>query len=149
VLQKIGAPSKSSYPVTSPDDLLKYDGILFGIPNRFGTQPAQWRAFWDQTTGIWANGGYWGKFAGFFVSTATMGGGQETTIMNSVSTLVHHGMIFVPIGYKTLGHVLTNLDEVHGGSPWGAGTFAVSPSFYLRSFMKFWYFNTPMRRSTP
>ncbi|BDD54474.1 Minor allergen Alt a 7 [Monascus purpureus] len=124
VLGKMHAPAKPSYPVAEPADLLEYDAILFGIPTRFGNFPAQWKAFWDKTGGIWASGGYWGKYAGLFISTGTLGGGQESTAIATMSTLAHHGFNFVPLGYKTAFGLLANLEEIHGGSPWGAGTFA-------------------------
>lgn len=82
------------------------------------------KAFWDKTGGIWASGGYAGKYAGLFISTGSLGGGQESTALASMSTLTHHGIIYVPLGYSTAFAKLTNLTEVHGGSPWGAGTFA-------------------------
>ena len=109
-----------------PTDLLPYDGFLFGIPTRYGNFPAQWKTFFDATGSIWATGGFWGKYVGCFVSTAGLGGGQESTVMSSMSTFVHHGLIFVPLGYKTSFAQQSDLTEVHGGSPWGAGTFAVS-----------------------
>ncbi|KAE8150313.1 putative NADH-quinone oxidoreductase [Aspergillus avenaceus] len=124
VLAKMHAPAKSSYPVASQDTLKDYDAVLFGIPTRYGNFPAQWKAFWDRTGGIWATGGYWGKYAGLFVSTGTLGGGQESTAIAAMSTLAHHGFIYVPLGYKTLFPQLSNLEEIHGGSAWGAGTFA-------------------------
>jgi len=124
VLDKMHAPPKSSYPVATPEDLLKYDAFIFGIPTRYGNFPAQWKAFWDRTGGIWMSGGYWGKYAGVFVSSGTPGGGQESTALAAMSTLSHHGIIYVPLGYKTAFPLLGNLEEVHGGSPWGAGTFA-------------------------
>ncbi|PTU23438.1 hypothetical protein P175DRAFT_0499981 [Aspergillus ochraceoroseus IBT 24754] len=124
VLAKMHAPAKSSVPIATPETLLEYDAVLFGIPTRYGNFPAQWKTFWDRTGGIWASGGYWGKYAGLFVSTGTPGGGQESTAISSMSTLAHHGFIYVPLGYKTAFPYLANLDEVHGGSPWGAGTFA-------------------------
>ncbi|KAI4113901.1 MAG: hypothetical protein LQ341_007792 [Variospora aurantia] len=71
-------------------------------------------------------GSFWGKYAGLFVATAGLGGGQESTCIAAMSTLAHHGMIYVPLGYKTTFGQLTNLEEVHGGSAWGAGTFAGS-----------------------
>ncbi|KAJ5807934.1 NADH-quinone oxidoreductase [Penicillium riverlandense] len=126
VLAKMHAPPKSSYPVAEPSTLLEYDAVLFGIPTRYGNFPAQWKAFWDKTGGIWASGGFWGKYAGLFVSTGTQGGGQESTCLASMSTLSHHGFIYVPLGYKTVFPKLANLDEVHGGSAWGAGTFAAA-----------------------
>lgn len=126
VLAKMHAPPKASYPIIEPADLLAFDAVLFGIPTRYGNFPAQWKTFWDKTGGIWATGGFWGKYAGLFVSTGTQGGGQESTALASMSTLAHHGFIYVPLGYKTVFAQLSNLDEVHGGSAWGAGTFAVS-----------------------
>ncbi|KAL8873977.1 MAG: hypothetical protein Q9174_000631 [Haloplaca sp. 1 TL-2023] len=125
VLTKMHAPPKeSSIPTITPAKLEEYDGFLFGIPTRYGNFPAQWKAFFDQTGKQWQQGSYYGKFVSVFVSTASLGGGQESTAMSAMSTLVHHGMTFVPLGYKNLFGQLTNLTEVHGGSPWGAGTFA-------------------------
>lgn len=120
------APSKPDYPVITPSDLTQYDAFLFGIPTRYGNFPAQWKAFWDATGQLWATGALYGKYAGVFVSTGTLGGGQETTILQSVGTMAHHGINYVPIGYKHTMSLISRLDEVHGGSPWGAGTFAVS-----------------------
>jgi len=124
VLDKMHAPPKSSYPVATAEKLLEYDAFLFGIPARYGNFPAQWKAFWDRTGGVWMSGGYWGKYAGVFVSSGTPGGGQESTALAAMSTLSHHGIIYVPLGYKTAFPLLGNLEQVHGGSPWGAGTFA-------------------------
>lgn len=126
VLTKMHAPAKSEYPIADPKTLEKYDAFLFGIPTRYGNFPAQWKAFWDSTGGQWASGAFWGKYAGVFVSTAGLGGGQESTVIASISTLAHHGIIYVPLGYKTAFGKLVDLSEVHGGSPWGAGTFAAS-----------------------
>ncbi|CAK7197401.1 flavodoxin-like fold protein [Sporothrix eucalyptigena] len=128
VLTKMHAPAKpTDVPVLSdPSVLLQYDAFLFGIPTRYGNFPAQWKAFWDKTGGIWATGGYAGKFAGLFVSTGTPGGGQESTALASMSTLTHHGIIYVPFGYSTAFAKLADLTEVHGGSPWGAGTFSAA-----------------------
>lgn len=132
----MGAPGQSkSIPIIDANTLQKYDAFLFGIPTRFGNFPAQWKAFWDTTGMQWSTGGYWGKYAGVFVSTATPGGGQETTVISTMSTLAHHGMIYVPLGYKTAFPLLSELGEIRGGSPWGAGTFSVSwdTSIYIRS----------------
>jgi NAD(P)H dehydrogenase (quinone) len=95
-----------------------------GIPTRFGNFPAQWKTFWDSTGSLWATGGLWGKYAGLFVSSAGQGGGQESTAIAAMSTMTHHGIIYVPLGYKTGFHLLADVEEVRGGSPWGAGTFA-------------------------
>ncbi|KAH8099878.1 flavoprotein-like protein [Cristinia sonorae] len=124
VLTKMGAPPKPAYPVLSPEELPQFDAFLFGIPTRYGNFPAQWKAFWDATGGLWAKGALAGKYAGVFVSTGTQGGGQEATILNSISTLTHHGIIYVPLGYSTSFDLISNLEEPHGGSPWGSGTFA-------------------------
>jgi len=124
VLAKMHAPPKSDYPVIDAKTLESYDAFLFGIPTRYGNFPAQWKAFWDTTGGQWGSGAYWGKYAGVFVSTGTQGGGQESTVIAAMSTLAHHGIIYVPLGYKTAFPVLTNLQEIRGGSAWGAGTFA-------------------------
>jgi len=126
VLKKMYAPPKDeSIPVlTDPHTLEKYDAFLFGIPTRYGNFPAQWKTFWDKTGGIWQTGGYWGKYAGIFVSTGTLGGGQESTCIAAMSTLAHHGIIYVPLGYKTVFPILADLSEVRGGSAWGAGTFS-------------------------
>lgn len=126
VLTKMHAPPKNKdVPVLEdPHTLEQYDGFLFGIPTRYGNFPAQWKTFWDKTGGIWQSGGYWGKYAGVFVSTATLGGGQESTVISSMSTLAHHGIIYVPLGYKTVFAQLGDVSEVRGGSAWGAGTFA-------------------------
>lgn len=128
VLNKMHAPAKDeSIPeMKDPNTLTQYDGFLLGIPTRYGNFPAQWRAFWDQTGGLWQSGGLWGKYAGVFVSTATMGGGQESTALAALSTLTHHGIIYVPLGYKMTFPIFGDNSEVRGGSPWGAGTFAVS-----------------------
>ena len=104
--------------------MTEYDAFLFGVPTRFGNFPAQWKSFIDGTGGLWAKQALRGKYAGVFVSTGTLGGGQETTAINTLSTLAHHGIIYVPFGYGHPG--LTTFDEIHGGSPWGAGTFAGS-----------------------
>ncbi|KAK9447615.1 flavoprotein-like protein [Limtongia smithiae] len=124
VLAKMYAAPKPAYPVASADTLTEYDGFLFGVPTRYGNFPAQWKAFWDHTGGLWAKGALTGKYVGQFVSTASPGGGQEITFANAMSTYVHHGMIFVPLGYSPAFAQLTNLSEVHGSSPWGAGTFS-------------------------
>lgn len=120
------ATPKSDYPIADAAVLEKYDAFLFGIPTRYGNFPAQWKTFWDKTGKQWVSGAYWGKYAGIFVSSGTPGGGQESTVIAAMSTLAHHGIIYVPLGYKTAFPILSNLSEVHGGSAWGAGTFAVS-----------------------
>lgn len=124
VLQKMHAPAKPDYPIATNDILTSYDAFLFGIPTRFGTFPAQFKAFLDATGGLWASGALHGKPFGLFVSTGTPGGGQEVTIRNTLALFVHQGMIYIPLGYKNAFGQITNLEEVHGSSPWGAGAFA-------------------------
>ncbi|KAF2707513.1 benzoquinone reductase [Pleomassaria siparia CBS 279.74] len=126
VLTKLYAPPKPTdvEVLNDPATLEQYDAVLLGIPTRFGNFPAQWKTFWDSTGQQWANGAFAGKYAGVFVSTGTQGGGQESTAIAALSTLTHHGFIYVPLGYKGTFAQLTNLSEIHGGSPWGAGTFA-------------------------
>jgi len=126
VLTKMHAPTKpTDVPVLDdPEQLAGYDAFLFGIPTRYGNFPAQFKAFWDKTGKQWQMGEFAGKYAGLFISTGTQGGGQESTAIASMSTLAHHGFIYVPLGYKHTFAELANLEEIHGGSPWGAGTFA-------------------------
>ncbi|KAE8441616.1 Minor allergen Alt a 7 [Mollisiaceae sp. DMI_Dod_QoI] len=130
------APPKSDYPVIDAKTLESYDAFLFGIPTRYGNFPAQWKAFWDTTGGQWAAGGFWGKYAGVFVSTGTQGGGQESTVIAAMSTLVHHGIVFVPLGYKHTFGQLANLTEIRGGSPWGAGTFSAADGSRMPSALE-------------
>lgn len=124
VLDKLHAPPKpKDIPVATLETLTSYDAFLFGIPTRFGTGPAQVFEFWGATGGLWAEGKLYGKPAGVFVSTGTQGGGQETTVRNTLSFLVHHGLIYVPFGYAAFQQQ-ADLTEIHGASPYGAGTFA-------------------------
>lgn len=118
------APPKKSYPIAEPDKLKEYDAFLFGIPTRYGNSPAQWRTFWDKTGGLWGSGSLYGKYAGIFVSTSGLGGGQESTVVSMLSTLTHHGILYVPFGYAKAFSQLSDLSEAHGGSPWAAGTLA-------------------------
>jgi NAD(P)H dehydrogenase (quinone) len=98
------------------DEMKSYDAFLFGIPTRYGNFPVQWKAFWDSTGPLWATGSLAGKYAGVFVSTNTPGGGQEITVSNSLSTFVHHGIVFVPLGYKNTFAQLSTISEVRGGA---------------------------------
>ena len=120
------APPKPNYPILEVNQLPEYDAFLFGVPTRYANFPAQWKTFWDATGHLWTTGALYAKLAGVFVSTGTQGGGQEQTVVSTLSTLSHHGMIFVPVGYKHTFASFTNMNEIHGGSPWGSGTFAVS-----------------------
>ncbi|KAH6915703.1 NADH:quinone oxidoreductase [Coprinopsis sp. MPI-PUGE-AT-0042] len=124
ILKILKAPPRPDYPIADLETLKKYDSFLFGIPTRYGNMPVQFKSFWDATGPIWAAGTLGGKYAGTFVSTASQGGGQEVTAMSCLSTFVHHGMVYVPFGYYKAFAEMTRLDEVHGGGPWGAGTYA-------------------------
>ena len=119
-------PKSTTIPEITPGKLAEYDAFLFGIPTRYGNFPAQWKTFLDHTGQQWQTGAYWGKYAGIFISTSSQGGGQESTALAAMSTFAHHGIIYVPLGYKTAYPILANLEEVRGGTPWGAGTFAVN-----------------------
>jgi NAD(P)H dehydrogenase (quinone) len=109
-------------PVATIDELPDYDAIIFGTPTRFGNMAAQMRNFLDQTGGLWMKGALVGKIGSVFASTGTQHGGQETTITSFHSTLLHHGMVVVGVPYACAG--LTKMDEITGGSPYGATTLA-------------------------
>ncbi|EIE19582.1 LEDI-3 protein [Coccomyxa subellipsoidea C-169] len=123
VLTKMHAPPKPDVPILDVHDLPNADGFIFGFPTRYGTMAAQFKAFWDATGSLWQKGALVGKPATMFTSTASQGGGQETTILTSLPNLVHHGMVYVPPGYA-FGAALYDLNAVRGGSGYGAGTFA-------------------------
>lgn len=107
-------------PVATVDDLANYDAIILGVGTRYGRMAAQMAAFWDQTGGLWAKGALVGKVGGVFTSTATQHGGQETTIISTLTQLLHHGMVIVGLPYAWAGQM--KLDEITGGSPYGAST---------------------------
>lgn len=115
VLTKMYAPPKPDYPVATPADLTNFDGLLFGISTRYGGWPAQFKTFWDATGQLWAQGALAGKFAGAFVSTGGPGGGQESTYFSILTTLVHHGMVFVPLVRMPFSHQLAYFDNVSTG----------------------------------
>ncbi|MEP6606791.1 MAG: NAD(P)H:quinone oxidoreductase, partial [Nitrosospira sp.] len=122
VARKAGAKLDQAAPIATVDELPNYDAIIFGTPTRFGNMCAQMRNFLDQTGKLWLSGGLAGKVAGVFTSTATQHGGHETTITSFHSTLLHQGMIIVGVPYTC--QELLNMDEITGGSPYGAGTLA-------------------------
>ncbi|MBU1651626.1 NAD(P)H:quinone oxidoreductase [bacterium] len=126
VLEKSGAkePKKAfaHILIAKPDILAAYDAIIFGTPTRFGNMTAQMRNFLDQTGGLWMKGSLVGKVGSVFVSTATQHGGQETTITSFHTTLFHHGMIVVGVPYSEPR--LMEMNEITGGTPYGASTLA-------------------------
>jgi NAD(P)H dehydrogenase (quinone) len=109
-------------PVMQPDQLAEADALIFGTPTRFGNMAAQMRNFLDRTGGLWAQGKLIGKVGSVFTSTGTQHGGQETTITSFHTTLLHLGMVIVGVPYSC--QELTNMTEITGGSPYGAGTLA-------------------------
>ncbi len=116
-----GGKVDQAAPVASPQELADYDAIVFGTPTRFGNMSGQMRNFLDQTGGLWAQGKLFGKVASVFTSTGT-GGGQEQTITSFWTTLAHHGMVIVPLGYGT--PEFFDISETNGGTPYGASTIA-------------------------
>ena len=124
VIKAIHAKTDQQAPIASPDELADYDAIIFGTPTRFGNMAGQMRNFLDQTGALWAGGKLVGKVGSVFISTGTQHGGQETTITSFHTTLFHHGMVVVGVPYSC--PALTNMDEITGGTPYGASTLAGS-----------------------
>ena len=125
-LEKYGAKAaKAAFakvPVATMENLTEADALVFGTPTRFGNMAGQMRNFLDQTGQIWFSGGLIGKVGSVFASTGTQHGGQETTITSFHSTLLHHGMVIVGVPYTESG--LTYMDDITGGTPYGATTLA-------------------------
>ena len=121
IAKKHGAKTDQAAPIASPKELGEYDAIIFGTPTRFGNMAAQMRNFLDQTGSLWMQGALVGKVGSVFTSTGT-GGGNESTILTFIPTLLHHGMIYVGLPYSC--PELTDISELKGGSPYGAATIA-------------------------
>ncbi len=111
-----------SAPVAKIDELADYDAIIFGTPTRFGRMASQMASFLDQAGGLWMRGALHGKVGGAFTSTATQHGGQEVTLFSVITNLLHFGMTIVGLPYSHQGQM--RIDEVVGGSPYGATTIA-------------------------
>jgi len=107
-------------PIATVAELPDYDAIILGVPTRFGNMPAQMKNFLDQTGGLWARGALVGKVGSVLTSSGTQHGGQESTILTFVPVLMHHGMVVVGLPYTFAGQ--TGVDEIKGGSPYGAST---------------------------
>ena len=126
ILEKSGAMAArkafAHIPVAKPQDIADGDAIIFGTPTRFGNMCAQMRNLLDQTGQLWFKGAFVGKIGSVFASTGTQHGGQETTITSFHSTLFHLGMIVVGVPYSEVR--LLNMDEITGGTPYGASTLA-------------------------
>jgi NAD(P)H dehydrogenase (quinone) len=126
VLEKMGAVEAkkafSQVPVCTVEELKEADAVIFGTPTRFGNMCGQMRQFLDATGQLWANGSLIGKVGSVFVSSATQHGGQESTILSFHTTLLHQGFVVVGLPYSFQGQM--RIDEVTGGSPYGASTIA-------------------------
>lgn len=126
ILKMMGAwdfqKSLASIPVATPNDLAEADAVIFGSPTRFGNMCGQMRQFLDSTGQLWQKGALVGKVGSVFTSSATQHGGQESTILSFHITLLHHGMLIAGLPYSFAGQ--TKIDEITGGSPYGATTIA-------------------------
>jgi NAD(P)H dehydrogenase (quinone) len=111
-----------SAPIAAIDDLANYDAIIVGSPTRFGRMSSQMASFLDQAGGLWTRGALNGKVGGAFTSTASQHGGQEATLFSIITNLLHFGMTIVGLPYSHQGQL--TLDEIVGGSPYGATTIA-------------------------
>lgn len=109
-------------PIATVNELVEYDGIIFGFPTRFGTIATQMKSFFDQTGGLWYERKLVGKVGSIFTSSGSQHGGQESTILGSLPFLLHHGMVVVGLPYTAQGQL--RMDEITGGSPYGASTIA-------------------------
>ena len=118
--RKSGYKLDQAASIATVDDLAGFDAIIVGAGTRYGTAASQMRNFLDQTGGLWAKGALVGKVGSAFTSTATQHGGQETTLIGLIQTLLHHGMIITGLPYAWAGQ--SRIDEVTGGSPYGATT---------------------------
>lgn len=126
ILKKMGALEAQKgfahIPIATVDELASADAVIFGTPTRFGNMCGQMRQFLDATGQLWAKGALVGKVGSVFASTATQHGGQESTILSFHNTLLHQGMIVVGLPYSFQGQM--RIDEITGGSPYGASTIA-------------------------
>ena len=126
VLEQMGAVDAqkafSHVPVCTVDELAAADAVIFGTPTRFGNMCGQMRQFLDATGQLWAEGSLVGKVGSVFASSATQHGGQESTILSFHISLLHHGFVIVGLPYAFQGQM--RIDEISGGSPYGASTIA-------------------------
>lgn len=109
-------------PIAEVEDLANYDAVIFGVPTRYGRMPSQMAAFMDQTGGLWKRGALNGKIGGAFVSTGAQHGGQEMTLQSMITNMMHLGFVIVGLPYSYQEQL--NVDEIIGGSPYGATTVA-------------------------
>ena len=126
VIEKMGAvdaqKGMTHVPICTVDELASADAVIFGTPTRFGNMCGQMRQFLDATGQLWAEGALVGKVGSVFTSSATQHGGQESTILSFHITLLHHGFVVVGLPYAFQGQM--RIDEITGGSPYGASTIA-------------------------
>src|SRR5215213_11354307 len=122
VARKSGFKLDQSAPIATVNELPDYDAIILGVPTRFGRMASQMANFLDQTGGLWARGAFNGKVGSAMTSTASQHGGQETTLLAGITNLLHFGMVIVGLPYSYQGQM--TLDEITGGSPYGATTIA-------------------------
>jgi NAD(P)H dehydrogenase (quinone) len=126
VLVKMGAfetrKQQAGVPIVTLDDLVNADALVFGTPTRFGNMCGQMRQFLDTTGQLWLKGALVGKVGSVFTASATQHGGQESTILSFHITLLHQGMVIVGLPYTFAGQM--RIDEITGGSPYGASTIA-------------------------
>lgn len=122
VAERAGFAKMAHDEIEGPDSLAQYDGIVVGTPTRYGRMTSQMASFWDQTGGLWMKGALVGKVGAAFTSTASQHGGQETTLFSVLTNLLHMGCTIVGLDYGFQGQ--NGVDEVKGGSPYGASTIA-------------------------
>jgi len=131
VARRAGAKLDQSEPIAAPAELADYDAILIGTPTRYGRMASQMANFLDQTGSLWASNSLVGKVGSAFTSTATQHGGQETTLFSIITNLLHFGMVVVGLPYTAPAQM--RIDEITGGSPYGATTIADSSGARLPS----------------
>ncbi|MGY6517751.1 MAG: NAD(P)H:quinone oxidoreductase [Lysobacteraceae bacterium] len=122
VAQRAGFRLDQAAPVATIEELADYDAIVIGTGTRFGRMSSQMASFLDQAGGLWMRGALNGKVGAAFTSTASQHGGQETTLFSIITNLLHFGMVVVGLPYSFQGQL--GIDEVAGGSPYGATTIA-------------------------
>ena len=122
VARKSGIVLDQPHEIAEPDELADYDALIIGTPTRYGNMASQMKNFLDQTGGLWQAGKLVGKVGSVFASTGTQHGGQESTILTTMNVLLHHGMVIVGLPYAWQGQM--TMDEISGGTPYGATTIA-------------------------
>jgi len=122
VVKKAGFKTDQDAPLATVDELPSYDAIILGVGTRYGHMASQMATFWDQTGRLWARGALEGKVGSSFTCTASQHGGQELTLISNITMMLHLGMVIVGLPYSFKG--LTILDEVSGGTPYGASTLS-------------------------